>query len=78
LLLSLKEDLIVKILEISKEGIAKSKIFESLTYLSKSQINRTLAYIVDNRMLQFTEINLQYVTTDKGLSYLEDRYNQKL
>ena len=78
MLLSLKEDLIVKTLEISKEGITKSKIFKSLTYLSKSQINRTLAYIVDNRMLQFTEINLQFITTDKGLSYLEDRYNQKL
>ena len=78
MLLSLKEDLIVKILEISKEGIAKSKIFESLTFVSKSQINRTLAYIVDNRMLQFTEINLQFITTDKGLSYLEYRYNQKL
>ena len=74
--MSLKEDLIVKILEISKEGIAKSKIFESLTYLSKSQINRTLAYIVDNRMLQFTEINLQFITTDKGLSYLEYRYTK--
>ena len=69
--MSLKEDLIVKILEISKEGIAKSKIFESFTYVSKRQINRTLAYIVDNRMLQFTEINLQYVTTDKGLSYFK-------
>ena len=78
MLLSLKEDLIVKTLEISKEGITKSKIFKSLTYLSKSQINRTLAYIVDNRMLQFTEINLQFITTDKGLSYLEYRYNQKL
>ena len=74
--MSLKEDLIVKILEISKEGITKSKIFESLTYLSKSQINRTLAYIVDNRMLQFTEINLQFITTDKGLSYLEYRYTK--
>ncbi len=76
--MSLKQDLIVKILEISKEGIAKSKIFESITYASESQINRTLAYIVDNRMLQFTETNLQYITTHKGLSYLEDRYNQKL
>ncbi len=76
--MSLKQDLIVKILEISKEGIAKSKIFESITYVSESQINRTLAYIVDNRMLQFTETNLQYITTHKGLSYLEDRYNQKL
>ena len=70
MLLSLKEDLIVKTLEISKEGITKSKIFKSLTYLSKSQINRTLAYIVDNRMLQFTEINLQFITTDKGLRIL--------
>ena len=77
-LVSLKQDLIVQILEIAKGGIPKSKIYESLSFVSKSQINRTLAYIVDNRMLQFTEINLQYVTTDKGLSYLEDRYNQKL
>ena len=76
--MSLKQDLIVKILEISKEGITKSKIFESITYVSESQINRTLAYIVDNRMLQFTETNLQYITTHKGLSYLEYRCNQKL
>jgi predicted transcriptional regulator len=76
--MSLKEDLIVKILEISEEGTTKSKIFESITYVSESQINRTLAYIVDNRMLQFTVTNLQYITTDKGLSYLEDRYKQKL
>ncbi len=41
--MSLKEDLIVKILEISEEGITKSKIFESITYVSESQINRTLA-----------------------------------
>ncbi len=75
--MSLKQDLIVKILEISKEGIAKSKIFESITYVSESQINRTLAYIVDNRMLQFIKTNLQYITTHKGLSYLKDRYNQK-
>lgn len=62
----------------AKAGIAKSKIFESLSFVSESQINRTLSYIVDNRMLQFTETNLQYITTHKGLSYLEDRYNQKL
>jgi len=76
--MSLKQDLIVKILEMAKPGIAKSKIFESLSFVSESQINRTLAYIVDTRMLQFTEANLQYITTHKGLSYLEDRYNEKL
>ena len=74
--MSLKQDLIVKILEISKEGIAKSKIFESLSCVSESQINRTLAYIVDNRLLQFTETNLQYITTHRGYTYLKERYKQ--
>ena len=45
LLMSLKQDLIVKILEISKEGITKSKVYESISCVSESQINRTLAYI---------------------------------
>ena len=71
--MSLKEDLIIKILELCKEGIPKSKIYESLSFVSKSQINRTLAYIVDNRMLQFTETNLQYITTHKGYTYLKER-----
>ena len=65
--MSLKQDLIVKILEISKEGITKSKIFESLSCVSESQINRTLAYIVDNRLLHFTETNMQYITTHKRI-----------
>jgi hypothetical protein len=76
LLMSLKQDLIVKILEICKGGIAKSKIFESLSCVSESQIDRTLAYIVDNRLLQFTEANLQYITTHKGYTYLKERYKQ--
>jgi hypothetical protein len=74
--MSLKQDLIVKILEISKEGIVKSKIFESLSCVSESQINRTLAYIIDNRLLQFTQTNMQYITTHKGYTYLKERYKQ--
>jgi len=76
LLMSLKQDLIVKILEISKGGITKSKIYESISCVSESQINRTLAYIVDNRLLQFTEANMQYITTHKGYTYLKERYKQ--
>ena len=74
--MSLKQDLIVKILEISKEGITKSKIFESLSYVSESRINRILAYMVDNRLLQFTETNLQYITTHQGYVYLKERSEQ--
>ena len=74
--MSLKQDLVVKILEISKEGITKSKIFESLSYVSESQVNRILAYIVDNRLLQFTETNLQYITTHQGYEYLKERSKQ--
>ena len=73
-IVSLKQDLIVQILEIAKGGIPKSKIYESLSIVSKSQINRTLAYIIDNRLLQFTEINLQYMTTHRGYTYLKERY----
>ena len=74
--MSLKQDLIVKIFEISKEGITKSKIFESLSYVSESRINRILAYMVDNRLLQFTETNLQYITTHQGYVYLKERSEQ--
>lgn len=74
--MSLKQDLIVNILEISKGGITKSKIYESLSCVSESQINRTLAYIVDNRLLQFTEANMQFITTHKGYAYLKGRYEQ--
>ena len=74
LLVSLKQDLIVQILEIAKGGIPKSKIYESLSFVSESKINRTLAYIIDNRLLQFTETNLQYITTHRGYSYLKERY----
>ena len=76
LLVSLKQDLIVKILEISKEGITKSKIIETLSCVSESQINRTLAYIVDNRLLIFTGTNMQYITTHRGYMYLKERYKQ--
>ena len=74
--MSLKQDLIVRILEISKEGITKSKIFESLSYVSESSANRILAYMVDTRLLQFTEANLQYITTHKGYTYLKERSEQ--
>lgn len=74
--MSLKQSLIVKILEISKGGIKKSKIFESCSFVSESQIDRTLAYIVDNRLLQFTEANMQYITTHRGYTYLKERYKQ--
>ena len=74
--MSLKQDLIVKILEISKEGITKPKIFESLSYVSKSQANRILAYMVDTRLLQFNEANLQYITTHNGYTYLKERSEQ--
>jgi hypothetical protein len=76
--MSLKQDLIVKILEIAKEGITKSEIYESISFVSESQINRTLAYVVDNRLVQFTETNFQYITTHRGYAYMEKRrYSQK-
>lgn len=56
-------------LEISREGITKPKIFNSLSYVSESQVNRILAYVVENRLLQFTDTNMRYVTTNKGYTH---------
>ena len=35
-------------------------------------------YIVDNRLLQFTETNMQYITTHRGYTYLKERYKQQV
>jgi hypothetical protein len=77
LLMSLKKDLVIKILEIAKQGTTKSEIYNSITFVSESQINRTLAYIINNRMLHFTETNFQYMTTHRGFTYLEKRYKEE-
>ena len=63
-----RASVISRILEVCKEGAAKSEITHKLS-LSHSQLRRLSAELVDKGLLQFSEPGI-YVTTDKGYEFL--------
>jgi predicted transcriptional regulator len=63
-----RASLVAKILEVCKQGAAKSEIMHKLS-LSHSQLRRLSAELVDKGLLQFSEPGI-YVTTDKGYEFL--------
>ena len=50
--LEIREDIIVQLLELSKNGTTKAKM-KSTLFVSHSQLRKILAELVDKRFLQF-------------------------
>ncbi len=68
-----ENDIVVKILELSKEGSTKVKKMNDL-FISHVQLRKTLAELVDKRLLKYIEPKQLYITTDKGIKFLNMRY----
>jgi len=68
-----ENDIVVKILELSKEGSTKVKMMSDLA-ISHVQLRKTLAELVDKRLLKYIEPKQLYITTDKGIKFLNMRY----
>ncbi|MDQ5868211.1 MAG: winged helix-turn-helix domain-containing protein [Thermoproteota archaeon] len=68
-----ENDIVVKILELSKEGSTKVKKMNDLV-ISHVQLRKTLAELVDKRLLKYIEPKQLYITTDKGIKFLNMRY----
>ena len=68
-----ENDIVVKILELSKEGSTKAKKMNDLV-ISHVQLRKTLAELVDKRLLKYIEPKQLYITTDKGIKFLNMRY----
>jgi predicted transcriptional regulator len=65
-----REDIIVQLLEISKNGSTKAKIKNSSS-ISHTQLRKILAELVDKGLLQFVEPEQLYITTHKGHLFLK-------
>ena len=72
-----REDISVQLLELSKSGTTKAKMKSSLS-ISNTQLRKILAELVDKGFLQFIEPQQQYITTHKGLKFLNREYKKNL
>ena len=72
-----REDTSAQLLELSKSGTTKAKMKSSLS-ISNTQLRKILAELVDKRFLQFIELQQQYITTHKGLKFLNREYKNNL
>jgi predicted transcriptional regulator len=70
-----KQDIIVHILELSKNGSTKSMMRTDLS-ISPAQLRKTLAELVDKGFLQLIESQQLYITTHKGLKFLNKWHQQ--
>jgi predicted transcriptional regulator len=68
--LQIQDPLMVKILELCKDGASKSKIVNNLA-ISHVRLRKSLAELVDKRFLQYIEVEEKYYTTDRGLLFLK-------
>ena len=65
-----REDIIVQLLKLSRNGSTKAKMNNSLS-ISHTQLRRILAELVDRRLLQFVDPEQLYITTLKGQLFLK-------
>ncbi len=72
-----REDISVQLPELSKSGTTKSKMKSSLS-ISNTQLRKILAELVDKGFLQFIEPQQQYITTHKGLKFLNRKYKKTI
>jgi predicted transcriptional regulator len=70
-----REDIIVQLLEMSKNGSTKAKMKNSLS-VSHTQLRKILAELVDIGLLQFVELEQLYITTHKGHLFLNKNENK--
>jgi predicted transcriptional regulator len=59
-----------EILESSKEGLTKQQMLDS-SGLSYQQLREITAELADKKFLRYVESDETYITTDKGLRFLE-------
>jgi predicted transcriptional regulator len=59
-----------EILESSKEGLTKQQMLDRLG-LSYQQLREITAELADKKFLRYVEPDETYITTDKGLKFLE-------
>jgi predicted transcriptional regulator len=59
-----------EILESSKEGLTKQQMLDRLG-LSYQQLREITAELADKKFIRFIEPDETYITTDKGLKFLE-------
>jgi predicted transcriptional regulator len=59
-----------EILEPSKEGLTKLQMLDRLG-LSYQQLREITAELADKKFLRYVEPDETYITTDKGLKFLE-------
>jgi predicted transcriptional regulator len=71
-----REDISVQLLELSKSGTTKAKMKSRLS-ISNTQLRKILAELVDKGFLQFIEPQQQYITTHKGLKFLNREYKKQ-
>ena len=59
-----------EILESSKEGLTKQQMLDS-SGLSYQQLREITAELADKKFLRYVESDETYITTDKGIKFLE-------
>jgi hypothetical protein len=69
-----KSSLFVRILERCRSGATRKDLIDTIPLLSNSrlQLRRSTAELVDRRLLSYDEKRHAYVTTDKGILFLNE------
>ena len=65
-----RTDIVATILEAANGGSTKTKIMYK-AYLSYAQLKEYLSILVGNGLLEYSEGELKYKTTEKGLRFMK-------
>lgn len=70
---SLKDEMFIQILEVTKEGATKKQIMDKIPGLSPSQLRKYTAELADKNLIHYDEGAGRYITTDRGIKYVNSK-----
>jgi predicted transcriptional regulator len=65
-----RTDIVSQILDAANGGATKTRIMYK-AYLSYSQLKEYLSVLVENRLLEYVEVEKKYQTTRKGMKFMK-------
>lgn len=68
-----RDEIVASILDSARkeeEGVRLTKVMYA-SFLSYTQVIYYLRYLIDNRLLEYDELNKRYKTTGRGFHFLE-------
>jgi len=69
----IRTPIFIEILKSCVDGATKRKILSKIAPLTREQLRRMTAELVDKELLRYVDVNRVYITTDKGHQFLNQK-----